>query len=463
MADPLGFLKIPREEPILRSREECLRDYGEPRLPCKPALQERQAGRCMECGEPFCEIDGCPAGNRVQDWMSLVYGGKWRAALDILQSTDNFPEITGRLCTAPCERACILSISFSPVTIREIEREIADRGWREGWIIPEPANTLTGRRVAIIGSGPAGLAAAQQLVRKGHTVTVFDSDDRVGGILRYGIPDFSLDKKVLDRRIGQIVAEGVVFETGVVAGVDLSIAYLKRSFDVVVVFSGSRSALDIDVPGRDLAGICSAMDFLVRQNRINAGDAVADDGELNARDKRVVIVGGGEIASYCAGVSRRQGASSVTVLEPADHARGIRTELNWSKPLETRLSFFSGDPLADDCEHVRGVTVERFLGNRGKLKSVSLLEPGAGDGFDADLVLLALGFEKDCPGPLIRSLFIDSDDRGNLKVDDRFMTSVDGVFAVEDCVPGEIPVARAIATGRHVAGEIDLYLEEHPK
>ncbi len=463
MADPLGFLKHVREDPQLRPSEDCIRDFRETRLSFYPPVLERQAGRCMECGVPFCELDGCPVGNRIQDWVSLMCGEKWKAALDILHSTNNFPEITGRLCAAPCERACILSINFAPVTIREIEREIADRGWREGWIVPEPPRTPTDRRIALIGSGPAGLAAAQELARAGHAVTVFDRDDRVGGILRYGIPDFALDKRILDRRIDQLIGEGVVFETGVVAGVDLSIGYLKRSFDVVVILTGSRSPRDIAAHGRDLGGICFAMDYLVRQNRINAGDTLTDGGELDARGKRVVIVGGGETAAYCVGVCRRQGAVSVAVLDTAVQENRSSLDGKWGVSSESASSQLSADPLADDCMRLNGVAIERFLGHRGKVRAVAILtpeKPSEKIEYSADLVIIALGFEHVEPGPLIRNLSIDSDERGNLKVDGRFMTSAEGVFAAGDCVLGGSSVVHSIAQGRRVAGKVDRYLSE---
>ena len=315
MAKPTGFMEYDREDPAHRPVTERIRDYRE----IDELLPEegiyRQAVRCMDCGIPFCHAYGCPVKNRIPDWNDMVYRKNWRKALDLLHATCNLPEITGRVCPAPCETACTLAINLPAVTIRHLELQIVEHGWREEWIRPEPAGFSTGKRVAVVGSGPAGLPAAQQLARSGHDVVVFEKSDRIGGLLRYGIPDFKLEKWVIDRRLDQMRAEGVVFETGVNAGVDVSAAYLLRSFDAIVLAAGATAARDLPVPGRDLKGIHFAMEFLTQQNRRNAGDAIPDGQEISAAGKHVVVIGGGDTGSDCIGTSRRQGAASITQIE----------------------------------------------------------------------------------------------------------------------------------------------------
>lgn len=461
MADPFGFLKYQREDAPRLPVGEAHGDYRETYQMLAPDHLDHQARRCMDCGIPFCELYGCPAGNRIPDWITMVCSGKWRAALDLLHSTDNFPEITGRLCPAQCEAACVLGISFTPMTVRQIELQIAEHGWSEGWINPEPASYHTLKRIAVVGSGPAGLAAAQQLTRSGHTVTVFDCDDRIGGVLRYGIPDFALEKRVLDRRLDQLIGEGVGFETGVDVGVDMSFHYLQRTFDAVIVLTGSRIPKDIIIPGRSLGGVHFAMDFLRQQNRRVAGDSIPDGQAVSAAGKRVVVIGGGETGAYCIATCRRQGASDVVRIElkPAS-GPGLSTP-KWPHVVGPGPE---SDPLAGSCTSRFGAKVERFMGNDGKVTGVVIKTPDGRsramhvETIGAELVILALGFEHLEQGPLVQKLSLETDESGNLKVDDRFMTSAEGVFAVGDCVLGGSPVVQAIAQGRRVAEAVNRYL-----
>ena len=369
MAKPTGFMEYDREEPAHRPVTERIRDYRE----IDELLPEegiyRQAVRCMDCGIPFCHAYGCPVKNRIPDWNDMVYRKNWRKALDLLHATCNLPEITGRVCPAPCETACTLAINLPAVTIRHLELQIVEHGWREEWIRPEPAGFSTGKRVAVVGSGPAGLPAAQQLARSGHEVVVFEKSDRIGGLLRYGIPDFKLEKWVIDRRLDQMRAEGVVFETGVNAGVDVSAAYLLRSFDAIVLAAGATAARDLPVPGRDLKGIHFAMEFLTQQNRRNAGDAIPDGQEISAAGKHVVVIGGGDTGSDCIGTSRRQGAASITQIELLPKPPEDRLPTNpwptWPVILRTSSSQEEG------CERMWSVQTKEFLGEQGGVRKLS--------------------------------------------------------------------------------------------
>jgi NAD(P)H-dependent glutamate synthase small subunit len=473
MGKPTGFLEFNREEPPHRPVEERVRDFHEveEQLPEKRLLD--QAARCMDCGIPFCHSFGCPVKNRIPDWNDMVYKGHWEKALELLHQTNNLPEITGRICPALCEAACTLSINQPPVTIRQLEVRIAEVGWQEGWIRPEPPDRKTGKRVAVIGSGPSGLPAAQELARLGHDVVVFEKSDRVGGMLRYGIPDFKLEKWVIDRRLEQMRAEGVVFETGVNAGVDVSAAYLRRSFDAIVIAAGTAVPRDLDAPGRDLSGIHIAMDFLKQQNRMNAGDAIPSDECISAKGKHVVVIGGGDTGSDCIGTSRRQGAASITQVELLPKPPDIRLPMNpwptWPVILRTSTSHEEG------CERMWSIQTKECRGEDGKVRSLGCVKldwsepdasgrrsfreiPGSEFELKADLVLLAMGFLHVEHGPLVKDLGLTVDPRGNIVADGNLMTSVPGVFGAGDAVMGASLVVWAIDMGRRAAAGVDRWL-----
>jgi len=470
---PTGFMDFPREEPPHRPVEERVRDFHEVEELLPATRIGSQAARCMDCGIPFCHAFGCPVQNRIPDWNEMVYREKWKKALDLLHHTCSLPEITGRVCPAPCEAACTLAINQPAVTIRHLELQIVERGWREGWIRPEPPERKSGKRVAVVGSGPAGLPAAQALARRGHEVVVFEKSDRVGGMLRYGIPDFKLEKWVIDRRLEQMRAEGVVFETGVNAGVDVSAAYLRRTFDAIVLAAGATVPRDLPVPGRDLAGVHFAMEFLKQQNRLNAGDPIPSGERISAEGKRVVVIGGGDTGSDCIGTSRRQGAASITQIELLPMPPESRTPTNpwptWPIILRTSSSQEEG------CDRMWSIQTKEFVGEGGQVRNLKCVklewsEPDAGgrrtsreipgSGFDlpADLVLLAMGFVHVEHGPLVRDLGVATDPRGNIVVDGDFMTAVPGVFGAGDAVLGASLVVRSIDTGRRAAEGADRYL-----
>jgi len=469
-----AFLDYPREEPPHRPVDERVRDFREVDLMLPRERLVSQASRCMDCGIPFCHAYGCPVANRIPEWNDMVARGQWRRALELLHATCNLPEITGRVCPAPCEAACTLAVNVEPVTIRHIELQIAEMGWEKGWIVPEPPAARTGRRVAVIGSGPAGLCAAQQLARRGHEVVVFEKADRPGGLLRYGIPDFKLEKWVIDRRLDQMRAEGVVFETGVHAGVDVSGRYLRRIFDAILLAAGATVPRDLSVPGRELPGIHFAMDFLTQQNRRNANDPIPPGAEITAKGKHVVVIGGGDTGSDCVGTSRRQGALSITQIELLPQPPPQRTLYNpwptWPLIMRTSSSHEEG------CERLWSVQTKEFLGDPGR--GVTALRcarlewsepdaagrrscreiPGSEFTLPADLVLLAMGFLHVEHEPLVKDLGLAVDPRGNLVVDAGFMTTAPGVFAAGDAVQGASLVVRAIDQGRRAADGVDRYL-----
>jgi len=470
---PTGFMEYDREDPPHRPVEDRVRDYHEIEELLPGERIHRQAARCMDCGIPFCHAYGCPVKNRIPDWNDMVHRDQWRKALELLHATCNLPEITGRVCPAPCETACTLAINLPAVTIRHIELQIVERGWREGWIRPEKPAFRTGRRVAVIGSGPAGLPAAQQLARRGHEVVVFEKADRIGGLLRYGIPDFKLEKWVIDRRLEQMREEGVVFETGVNAGVDVSAGYLRRTFDAIVLATGATVPRDLKVPGRDLAGIHFAMDFLTRQNMAGAGDAIPEGERISAAGRHVVVVGGGDTGSDCIGTSRRQGASSITQIEllprPPDNRAPGNPWPTWPVVLRTSSSQEEG------CERLWGIQTKAFAGDGGRVRKLSCVKldwsepdaagrrtfreiPGSEFPIPADLVLLAMGFVHVEHGPLVRDLGVSTDPRGNLLVNGNLQTSVPGVFGAGDAVAGASLVVRAIDLGRRAAQGVDRYL-----
>jgi NAD(P)H-dependent glutamate synthase small subunit len=473
MGKPTGFMIYSRKDPSKRPVGERIRDYREFAAPLTGAELETQAARCMDCGIPFCHVYGCPVKNLIPSWNDMVYRKKGRRALDLLHATNNLPEVTGRVCPAPCEPACTLAINQPAVTIKQIELQIVERGWEEGWIQPEKAAVKTGKKVAIAGSGPAGLAAAQQLARRGHEVVVFERSDRVGGLLRYGIPDFKLEKWVIDRRVEQIAAEGVVFETGVEAGVDISGRYMQRTFDAILLATGAGVPRDLDVPGRGLRDIRFAMDFLVQQNRRNAGELIRPEEEILAQGKNVVVIGGGDTGSDCIGTARRQGANEIVQIEILSQPPPQRMPDNpwptWPRVLGTSSSQEEG------CRRLWDVATKAFVGEEGAVKKLRCVqldwsEPDesgrrtfrevAGSEFEieAELVLLAMGFVHLEHGPLVEGLHLDRDGRGNLQVASNCMTSVPGVFAAGDSMTGASLVVRAIDSGRLAAASIGSYL-----
>ncbi len=473
MGKPTGFLEHRREPSPHRPVAERLRDWREVQADFSDEQARTQGARCMDCGVPFCN-NGCPLGNIIPDWNDLVYRGRWREALDRLHSTNNFPEFTGLVCPAPCEAACVLGINDAPVTIKQIEWEISRRGWEEGWVRPILPERRSGRSVAVVGSGPAGLAAAQQLARAGHGVTVFERSDRLGGLLRYGIPEFKLEKRLIEPRLEQMRAEGVAFQTGVHVGVDLSAADLRRSFDAVLLCTGSEQPRDLPIPGRDLRGIHFAMEFLTQQNRRNAGDRLASEDEILASGKHVVVLGGGDTGSDCVGTSHRQHARSVTSVELLDRPPEERhPSTPW--PLWP-LVFRTSSSHEEGGEREFSVLTKRFEGEAGRVTRLHCvrLEWGppdasgrpamrevAGSEFSlpADLVLLALGFVHPVHEGVVKDLGLRLDPRGNVLASvDGFATSEPGVFAAGDCRRGQSLVVWALWEGREAARAVDRYL-----
>jgi len=458
MPDPKGFMRTPRETPVRRPVELRLQDWREVYQPFPGATLERQAGRCMDCGIPFCH-NGCPLGNLIPEWNDLVWRGDWEAAAERLHATNNFPEFTGRLCPAPCEAACVLGINADPVTIKQVEVEIIDRAYASGWVRPLPPAALSGRSVAVIGSGPAGLAAAQQLTRAGHAVTVYERDDSPGGLLRYGIPEFKMEKRHLDRRLDQMRAEGTRFECGVHAGVDISAAELRERFDAVVLCGGARVPRDLPVPGRPLAGIYQAMEYLPQANRSYA------DAEISARGKHVVIIGGGDTGADCLGTAHRQGARSVTQLEimPRPPASRAQNQPWPTYPMIYRVS----SAHEEGGERTYAATTLEFLGEEdtGRVRALRLANaeafkpvPGTERDLPAELVLLAMGFTgAERPG-LLEDLGVAFDPRGNVARDGGYATTVPGVFVAGDMGRGQSLIVWAIAEGRSAAAAVGEYL-----
>jgi NAD(P)H-dependent glutamate synthase small subunit len=473
MGKSTGFLEYEREDAPKRPVAERVGDFREIEQLLPEERLRTQAARCMDCGVPYCHAYGCPLGNRVPDWNDMVFRGQWRRALDLLHATNNLPEVTGRICPAPCEASCTLGINAPPVSIRQIELQIVERGWREGWIRPQPAPRASGKRVCVVGSGPAGLAAAQQLARAGHAVVVYERADRVGGILRYGIPDFKLEKWVLDRRIEQLLAEGVVFETRVDAGRDVSVNYLRRTFDAVVVAAGSRVPRDVQVPGRELAGVHPAMDYLTQSNRRVAGDALPPGTEISAAGRSVVVVGGGDTGADCVGTARRQGARDITQIEILPEPPRTRAATNpWpSWPLVLR----TGTSHDEGCTRLWGILTKEIAGSDDRVAAlrcakVAWSEPDAsgrrsfkelpGSAFElrAELVVFALGFVHTEHSQLVTDFGLELNPGACLLTDDNLMTSAPGVFAAGDCVMGARLVVTAIDQGRRAAAAADAYL-----
>ncbi len=463
-----GFLEIPREAPHKEPVAVRLRHWREFEERPSDERLRAQGARCMDCGIPFCH-KGCPLGNIIPDWNDLVYRNRWREAIQRLHATNNFPEFTGRVCPAPCEEACVLNINNDPVTIKAIEKSIIDHAWDAGWVVPQPPERRTGKKVAVIGSGPAGLACAQQLARAGHLVTVYERADRIGGLLRYGIPDFKMEKRHIDRRLEQMAAEGVTFVPNAHVGVNVPVDRLRREFDALVLAGGATKPRDLPVPGRELKGIHFAMEFLPQQNRVVAGDHVPD--QIVATGKRVVILGGGDTGSDCLGTSNRQGAVSVHQFEllpqpPKD--RPPFTWPNWPMILRTSTSHeegvirewsintkrFSGDAHGN-VKKLHAVRLEWTAdGGRPAMREI----PGSEFELECDLVLLALGFVGPEPDTMLAQLGVRLTERGTVWVDERYQTSVPGVFACGDMRRGQSLVVWAIWEGREAARGVDAYL-----
>ena len=467
MADPKGFLKYPREGPKRRPVELRIQDWREFYEPIPEDKLKAQGARCMDCGVPFCQSNhGCPVVNLIPEWNDLVHRGRWKDALKALHATNNFPEFTGRLCPAPCESACVLGINSDPVSIRIIEWNIIDKGFDEGWVAPVLPVARTGRTVAVVGSGPAGLAAAQQLARAGHRVTVFEKADRIGGLLRYGIPDFKMEKWVIDRRLEQMKAEGVEFRTNIHVGVDISADELRRQFDVVCLALGAELARELPVPGRELKGIHPAMDYLVQQNKRNAGDVITEE-PITAKGKRVVIIGGGDTGSDCLGTTHRQGCLEVHQFELLPEPPPARAESTpWPLwPMQLR----SSHAHEEGCDRQWSVSTTRFSAHNGHVTKLHahrvtfengrfIPMPGTEFEMAVDLVLLAMGFTGPVKNGLLDSLGVKYDARGNVAVDENYMTSVEGVFAGGDVKRGASLIVWAIAEGRKMAAGVDKYL-----
>ncbi|HZU81862.1 MAG TPA: glutamate synthase subunit beta [Polyangiaceae bacterium] len=477
MGDPKGFLKVHRVEEDERAIEERVRDWRELVVAATDEQVRAQASRCMDCGIPFCH-QGCPLGNLIPEWNDLVYRGKLDEAVRRLLATNNFPEVTGRVCPAPCEASCVLNIREEPVTIKTVERTIADHAFAASAgapgapaLRPEPAAHRTGKRVAVVGSGPAGLAAAQQLARAGHDVVLFERDDRVGGLLRYGIPDFKMEKGIIDARLAQMRAEGVEVRAGVAVGVDVTGDELLAKFDATVLALGSRTARDLPVPGRDLRGVHFAMEYLVQQNRRIAGDAVPAEVSIVASGKHVVVIGGGDTGSDCVGTAVRQGAASVTQLELMPKPALVRLPSNpwpeWPLILRTSSSQEEGADrdwavstrgFAGEDGRVVRLEATRVVLEAGKVRPI----PGTELSLPCDLALLAMGFVGPERAGLVEQLGVALDARGNVRTDASGATSVPGVFAAGDASRGQSLVVWAIADGRRVAAGVDAWLRRAP-
>ncbi|HSV69593.1 MAG TPA: glutamate synthase subunit beta [Methylibium sp.] len=480
MGKVTGFLEYERLEEGYAPVAERLKNYREFVIGLKDDEAKVQSARCMDCGTPFCN-SGCPVNNIIPDFNDLVYRGDWKNAITVLHSTNNFPEFTGRICPAPCEAACTLNVNDDAVGIKSIEHAIIDRAWAEGWVKPQPARLKTGKKVAVVGSGPAGLAAAQQLARAGHAVTVFEKNDRIGGLLRYGIPDFKMEKSHIDRRVEQMQAEGVAFRTEVLvahlpegskvtnwAKETVTPDQLKAEFDAVVLAGGAEQSRDLPVPGRDLDGVHFAMEFLPQQNKLNAGDKLK--GQISASGKKVIVIGGGDTGSDCVGTSNRHGAKSVTQFEllpqPPEQENKELTWPYWPYKLRTSSSHEEG------CEREFAIATKEFVGKNGKLTALKTVRvqfeggkmvevPGSEQVLEADLVLLAMGFVNPV-GTILEAFGVDKDVRGNAKAGTDFAgayrTNVDKVFAAGDMRRGQSLVVWAIREGRQAARSVDEYL-----
>jgi len=469
MGKVTGFLEIDREQPTRRPVEERINDWFEIYQPFPVEKQRDQAARCMDCGVPFCHT-GCPVNNLIPDWNDLAYNNRWERAIRRLHATNNFPEFTGRICPAPCEAACVLGIDQPAVSIKVIEKSIVERAWEEGWIQPEPPEHNTGKRVAVVGSGPAGLAAAQQLRRSGHSVTVYEKNDRVGGLLRYGIPNFKLEKHTIDRRLRQMRAEGVTFLTNAHVGVNIPVETLTSHYDAIVLAGGAEAPRDLKIPGRELKGIHYAMEFLPQQNKRNEGDTVDPAISITAAGKRVVIIGGGDTGADCLGTTHRQKPLSVHQFEimpkPPETRAGSTPWPLW--PLQLRIEGAHEEGGIRDW----AINTIKFTGDEhGNVKQMHALRvgpppkfeaiPGTEFTMDVDLVLLAMGFLGPVRNGMLEQLGVELDSRGNVATTD-YQTSVDSIFAAGDTRRGQSLVVWAIAEGRKAAAAVDAYLKAKP-
>ncbi len=467
MGKPTGFMEIERQERGYAPVEKRVKSYDEFYVPLGDEDVSAQGARCMDCGIPFCH-NGCPVNNIIPEWNDLVYHGDWQQALDVLHSTNNFPEFTGRVCPAPCEAACTLNITDEPVTIKTIECAIVDKGWEEGWIQPKVPPHGTGKQVAVVGSGPAGMACAQQLARAGHRVIVFEKNAKIGGLLRYGIPDFKMNKGLLDRRMAQMQAEGVEFRPNSHVGDNVNAMNLLMNFDAIALTGGSEDPRDLPVPGRDLAGIDFAMRFLTQQNRRVSGELILDSQDITATDKHVVVIGGGDTGADCVGTSNRQGAASITQMEimpkPPEAENKALSWPDWPLKLRTSTSHDEG------CQREWAVATKSFEGKDGQVTALNCirLEWGAegmkeiaGSEFQikADLVFLAMGFVNPIHEGMLNSFGVEYDPRGNVLADtDSYATTMDKVFAAGDMRRGQSLVVWAIREGRQCARSIDQFL-----
>ena len=471
MAKTTGFLEFKRDKQPYRAVAERLHDWRQVMSEWPGEVLNKQAARCMDCGVPFCH-QGCPLGNLIPDWNYLVYRGRWREAIDRLHATNNFPEFTGTLCPAPCEGACVLGINDNAVTIKAVELAIIDRGFEEGWVVPNRPRRETGKRVAIVGSGPAGLAAAQQLRRVGHKVTVFERDDRIGGLLRYGIPEFKMEKRVLERRLDQLRDEGVEFRVNANVGVTVAVRELREEFDAILLAGGATIPRELALPGRDLAGVHYAMEYLTQQNRRLEGDSLTDDQFISAKGKHVVIIGGGDTGADCLGTAHRHGAKHVSQLEIMERPPEIRTSGNpwpeWPRIFRTASAHEEGG------DRVFAVSSKRFIDDgHGRINAIELVDvamkagergavtfeeiPGSIRQIPCDLALLAMGFVGP-ERPVLDELGVRLTERGNVWRDPHWMTSVPGVFTAGDMQRGQSLIVWAIAEGRSAARGIDEYL-----